>query len=60
MPKEESENTLNLMESDIEIEETLMALGYKKPHAKEIIAKIDPNLHSFKDRLRDALKKAKT
>ena len=59
MPQEKRESTLSLMESDIEIEETLMALGYKKQHAKDIVAKIDKNLASFKDRLKDALKKAK-
>lgn len=48
---------LSLMESDIELEETLISLGYNRNDAKRAIAKIDPAVKGFKDRLRAALKK---
>lgn len=54
-----SARTLNLMESDVELEETLVSLGYTKQQAKAAISKIDPRTASFKDRLKEALKRAK-
>jgi Holliday junction DNA helicase RuvA len=51
---------LQLMESDLELEETLMSLGYTRQQAKAAIAKIDPKISGFKDRLKEALKKAKS
>ena len=50
---------LSLMESDLELEETLVSLGYSKNQAKTAIAKIDPKITNFKDRLKAALKSAK-
>ncbi len=52
-----SPQALNLMESDLELEDTLMSLGYTRAQAKTAIEKIDPKLTSFKDRLKAALKK---
>ncbi len=52
-----SPQSLNLMESDLELEDTLMSLGYTKAQAKGVIEKLDPKLTSFKDRLKAALKK---
>ncbi|MBI2024993.1 MAG: Holliday junction branch migration protein RuvA [Candidatus Harrisonbacteria bacterium] len=51
--------TLNLMESDLELEETLVSLGYTKQQAKNAISRIDPKIEGFKERLKEALKKAK-
>ncbi|MDP2696246.1 MAG: Holliday junction branch migration protein RuvA [bacterium] len=55
-----SAQTLTLMESDLELEETLVSLGYTKQQAKAAIAKIDSQVKGFKDRLREALKKSKS
>lgn len=57
--KEATAQTLNLMESDVELEETLMSLGYNRQQAKTAIAKIDPVIAGFKERLKEALKKTK-
>ena len=57
--KEASAQVLGLMESDLELEETLISLGYSKLQAKATIAKIDPKIIGFKERLKEALKKAK-
>ncbi len=51
--------TLSLMESDLELEETLISLGYSRAQAKSAISKIDGKIVNFKDRLREALKKTK-
>lgn len=51
--------TLDLMESDAELEETLINLGYTKQQAKAAISKIDPKITGFKERLKEALKKTK-
>lgn len=56
----DTKQTLSLMESDLELEETLTSLGYTRQQAKAIIAKIDPKISGFKDRLKEALKKAKS
>lgn len=50
---------VTLMESDVELEETLVSLGYTKNQAKAAIAKIDPEITGFKNRLKEALKKTK-
>ena len=52
--------TLSLMESDLELEETLISLGFNRNQAKAAIGKIDPKTTNFKDRLKEALRKAKT
>ncbi len=54
-----SEQTLTLMESDVELEETLTALGFSRAQAKAAISKIDPAVKGFKERLKEALKKSK-
>lgn len=53
---EDSAKILTLMESDIELEETLISLGYTKQEAKSAISKIDPKISGFKERLKEALK----
>src|SRR3989344_1580980 len=50
---------IGLMESDVEIEETLISLGYSRAEAKNAVSKIDPTMQGFKDRLKAALRKAK-
>ena len=57
---EATAQTLGLMESDLELEDTLVSLGYTKQQAKAAIAKIDSKTSGFKDRLREALRKAKS
>lgn len=54
-----TKETLSLMESDLEIEDTLMSLGYNRQQAKNAISKIDDKTEGFKERLKEALKKAK-
>lgn len=51
--------TLQLMESDAELEETLVSLGFQKAKAKSLIAELDPKLANFKDRLKATLKAGK-
>lgn len=51
--------TLSLMESDLELEETLVSLGYTKAQARAVVVKIDPKIKGFKERLKEALKKPK-
>lgn len=58
--KEAAAQSLNLMESDVELEETLMSLGYNRQQAKAAISKIDPAIAGFKERLKEALKKTKS
>lgn len=50
---------LSLMESDVELEETLISLGYSRAQAKAAISKIDPKITNFKDRLKEALRRTK-
>ncbi|MEK7640514.1 MAG: Holliday junction branch migration protein RuvA [Patescibacteria group bacterium] len=57
--KEASAQNLSLMESDVELEETLVSLGYTRQQAKTAIGKIDPQIKGFKERLKETLKKAK-
>ncbi len=57
--KETSEQNLNLMESDVELEETLISLGYTRQQAKAALTKINPETKGFKERLKEALKRAK-
>ena len=54
-----TQETLNLMESDVELEETLTSLGYSRVQAKSAIAKLDPRVTGFKERLKEALKRTK-
>ena len=55
-----SAQTLNLMESDVELEETLTSLGYTRQQAKSIVSNLDPMTKGFKERLKEALRKAKS
>lgn len=57
--KEATAQSLNLMESDVELEETLISLGYSRQQAKVAIGNIDANVSGFKERLKEALKKTK-
>lgn len=57
--REATTRALNLMESDVELEETLMSLGYNRQQAKSVIAKINPQTTGFKERLKEALKKTR-
>jgi holliday junction DNA helicase RuvA len=50
---------VGLMESDQEIEETLVSLGYSRADAKSAVSKINPRTQGFKDRLKEALRNAK-
>ena len=50
---------VSLMESDVELEETLMSLGYSRQQARAAIAKIDPATAGFKERLKAALRQSK-
>lgn len=52
-----SAQSLELMESDAELEDTLVALGFSKSDARARIAKLDPKVTGFKERLKAALKK---
>ncbi|OIO49868.1 MAG: Holliday junction DNA helicase RuvA [Parcubacteria group bacterium CG1_02_42_13] len=53
------EEVVRLMESDSDVYDALISLGYAGRQVKEAISKIDPKLKSVDDRLRDALKKMK-
>lgn len=57
--REATEQTLQLMESDSELEDTLISLGYTRQQAKATTARIDPKTTGFKERLKEALKKAR-
>lgn len=56
---EDQAQIISLMESDVELEETLVSLGYSRSQAKNAISKIEPKYTTFKDRLKEALKKTK-
>ncbi len=50
---------VSLMESDVELEETLMSLGYSRQQARQAIGRIDPSVTGFKERLKAALRQSK-
>jgi Holliday junction DNA helicase RuvA len=50
---------LTLMESDVELEETLVGLGYTRAQAKAAIGKIDSKIIGFKERLKATLQSMK-
>ncbi len=54
-----SPQLLTLMESDVELEETLTNLGYSRAQARVTVSKIDPKVTGFKERLKEALRKTK-
>lgn len=45
----------NLLESDMELEDTLVSLGFSHADAKRVIARLDPAMTGFKERLKAAL-----
>lgn len=47
------------MQSDNDVYDALVGLGYTRKQAKDILKEIDPSLSDVADRLRDALKKMK-
>jgi len=53
------ERAIEVMESDNDVYDALINLGYSRRDAKEVLGKIDKSLTSINDRLRDALKKIK-
>ncbi len=53
----DSSRTISLMESDVDLEETLVGLGFTKQQAKVTVSKIDPKIKGFNERLKEALKK---
>lgn len=59
LKSEFSEQIVGQMESDLDIEEALVGLGYSRQQAKTAISKVDAKTASFEDRLKEALKKIK-
>ncbi len=55
-----SAEALASMESDVELEETLVSLGYSHAQAKIALEKVGPKVTGFKERLREALKGVKS
>ncbi len=49
--------TVSLLESDLDVEEALVGLGYTKAQAKAALARVPANVKGFHDRLKAALKK---
>jgi Holliday junction resolvasome RuvABC DNA-binding subunit len=47
------------MEGDVELEETLVSLGYSKQQAKAAIQKLGPEPKDFNERLKAILKEYK-
>ena len=59
LPILHSEDTVRRMESDMDIEEALMGLGYSRPQAKKAIDGLPAGMHGLEARLRAALKELK-
>jgi len=55
-----AEDTVQMMQSDKDVLDALINLGYGRSQAKDVISKIDPEINGVSDRLRDALKKIKS
>ena len=53
------EKAVLVMQSDNDIYDALINLGYSRRDAKDVLSKIDTSLTGTSDRLRDALKKIK-
>jgi len=51
--------TIEIMQSDQDVYEALVNLGYSRGHAKDVLSEIDDSLTETGVRLRDALKKIK-
>lgn len=54
-----SAELVTLMESDTELEETLVGLGYTRAQARDSVSKINPSVKGFKERLKEALRKSR-
>jgi len=54
-----SEGAVRAMESDLDVEEALVGLGYSQTQAKNAVAKIDPKIGGLEKRLKAALKTVK-
>ncbi|MEK7611928.1 MAG: Holliday junction branch migration protein RuvA [Patescibacteria group bacterium] len=54
-----SQDLVTLMESDVELEETLVSLGYSRTDAKQALQGVPKEVQGFKARLREALKNTK-
>jgi Holliday junction DNA helicase RuvA len=52
----DSEKSINMMESDIDLEETLVGLGFSRANARNAISKIGSEITDFNERLKIALK----
>lgn len=52
----QDEGSVRLVESDQDVYEALLSLGYKKRKAEEVIREIDPEITDVRERLREALK----
>jgi Holliday junction DNA helicase RuvA len=55
----DTSGAITKMEGDMELEETLVSLGYSKQQAKGAISKLDPKLKDFNERLKAVLKEYK-
>ena len=56
LPMIQSAETVKQMQSDIELEDVLVGLGYNKNIVKGVVKKIDPKLFGLEPRLKNALK----
>ena len=56
---EGDERTVEIMQTDSDVYEALVNLGYSRGAAKDVLNEIDKSLEGTGDRLRDALKKIK-
>lgn len=52
--------TVEVMQSDNDVYDALVNLGYSRVDAKNVLSKIDASISDTSERLRDALKKIKT
>jgi len=53
------EKTVEVMQTDTDVYEALINLGYSRKSARDVLTEIDESLSGTADRLRDALKKIK-
>ena len=53
---EKSESVVRKMESDVDLAETLVSLGYRRDEAKSALSKVDEKVVGMEDRLKAALK----
>lgn len=53
---EKSEAVVRKMESDVDLVETLVGLGYRRDEARSALSKVDEKIAKMEDRLKSALK----